>query len=110
MVFFQKKFKVHNSSITGRLKYLKDGVETVVPAGSFVPFEIEPTYNRIGTVTVNAGGEFELRLRSEYKYDWDTDNVLFQFSEGGKVYEITFDSLRELVNHEGDIVMHCHHE
>ena len=110
VVFFQKKFKVHNSSITGRLKYMKDGVETAVPAGSFVPFEIEPTYNRIGTVTVNAGGEFELRLRSEYKYDWDTDNVLFQFSEGGKVYEITFDSLRELVNHEGDIVMHCHHE
>lgn len=105
VVFFQKKYNVHNSSIKGVLKYMKDGVETVVPAGSFVPFEIEPTYNRIGTVTVSEGGQFELRLRSEYKYDWDTDNVGFQFSDGGKVYEFTFDSLRELFNHEGDILL-----
>ena len=56
-----------------------------------------PTYNRIGTVTVDASGQFELRLRSEYKYDWATDDVKFQFTdEQGVIYEKTFDSLSAL--------------
>lgn len=97
VIFYEKVFKVQNSSITGMLQFRKDGTSVQdVPAGSFVPFEVEPTYNRIGTVTINSAGAFELRLRSEYEYDWATDNVKFQFTYDGKTYEKTFGSLSSL--------------
>ena len=105
VVFYQQKFRIQNSSITGVLKYMKDGVALPVPAGSFVPFEVLPTYNRIGTVTVNENGAFELRLRSEYRYDWNTDDVKLQFSIEDQVYEVEFGSLRELFGHQGEIVL-----
>jgi hypothetical protein len=77
-----------------------------VPEGSFVPFEVEPTYNRIGTVSVHDGGAFEVRLRSEYKYDWNTDNVKLQFiDDAGQVYEKVFDSISALYSSLGDPVI-----
>jgi hypothetical protein len=81
-------------------------VETI-PSGSFVPFEMLPTYNRIGTVTIGTSGQFELRLRSEYKYDWATDDVKFQYIDGnGVVYEKTFGSLSALkASLDGQIIL-----
>ena len=110
VVFNQETFKVQNSSITGTLKYRPTGGSGVVavPAGSFVPFEVEPTYNRIGTITVGASGAFELRLRSEYEYDWNTDNVKFQFKdENGAIYEKTYGSLNAFYSSlsQGDIIL-----
>lgn len=110
VVFNQETFKVQNSSITGTLKYRPSGGSGVVavPAGSFVPFEVEPTYNRIGTITVGASGAFELRLRSEYEYDWNTDNVKFQFKdENGAIYEKTYGSLNAFYSSlsQGDIIL-----
>lgn len=97
VVFYEKTFKVQNNSIVGKIAYKSGSEEVEIPAGSFVPFEMLPTYNRIGTLTVGASGEFELRLRSEYKYDWATDDVKFQFTDGnGVIYEKTFDSLSAL--------------
>ena len=99
VVYYQKKFNILNSSITGRLQFRKDGTTvTNVPAGSFVPFEALPSYNRIGTIAVeDAAGTFELRLRSEYEYSWNTGNVKFQYTdENGKIYEKTFTSLSAL--------------
>ena len=99
VVYYQKKFKVQNSSITGRLQFRKDGVAvTNIPAGSFIPFEALPSYNRIGAVAVeDASGTFELRLRSEYEYSWNTGNVKFQYTdENGNIYEKTFTSLSAL--------------
>ena len=97
VVYYQKKFKVQNNSITGKIVYRPKGSDTVIniPAGSFVPFEMLPTYNRIGTMTIGDEGNFELRLRSEYKYDWTTDAVKLQYIDAGtgKVYEKTFGSL-----------------
>ena len=107
VVFYEKTFRIQNNSIFGKLSYRSpDGVMDV-PAGSFVPFEMLPTYNRIGTVTVGASGQFELRLRSEYKYDWATDDVKFQFTdEDGAIYEKTFDSLSALnVSLDGQIIL-----
>ena len=105
VVFYQKKFRVQNSSMTGVLQYRKDGNVINIPAGSFVPFEMEPTYNRIGTVAVQDGGQFELRLRSEYRYDWLTDKVKFQYVEGGIVYEQTFNNLNTLNDVSGPIIL-----
>ena len=107
VVFYEKTFKIQNNSIVGKLAYRSASGVTAVPAGSFVPFEVLPTYNRIGTVTIGASGEFELRLRSEYKYDWATDDVKFQFTdENGVIYEKTFDSLSALnASLEGQIIL-----
>ena len=79
-----------------------------VPYEAFVPFEMKPTYNRIGTVTVEQNGQFELRLRKEYKYDWTTDAVKFQFTGGGVVYEkefISLNSLYETLNSNTTIIL-----
>ena len=107
VVFYKKTFNVLNSSITGTLQIRKDGVVEDIPAGSFVPFEVLPTYNRIGTVTVGTAGEYELRLRSEYKYDWDTDKVKFQYVDKatGVVYEKEFATLKALYSSTGPIIL-----
>lgn len=98
VVYYKKVFKIQNKSITGILQYRDKATGEIknVPYEAFVPFEMKPTYNRIGTVTVGQNGEFELRLRKEYKYDWTTDAVKFQFTEGGVVYEKEFASLSAL--------------
>jgi len=108
VVYYPKRFRVQNASITGHLFYMKDGVKTPVPAGSFVPFESLPSYNRIGTIALGDQGQFELRLRSEYKYSWDTGVVKFQYTEGEKVYEREYLSLSALyddIENGNDIVM-----
>lgn len=109
VVYHQKKFKVQNKSITGNIAYRSESTNKVeaIPSGSFVPFEMLPTYNRIGTVTIGTSGQFELRLRSEYKYDWATDDVKFQYIDGnGVVYEKTFGSLSALkASLDGQIIL-----
>lgn len=105
VVFYQKRFRIHNSSMTGVIQYRKDGEVVNVPAGAFIPFEVDPTYNRIGTVTVGENGQYELRLRSEYKYDWVMDKVKFQFVDGGQVYEKQFGSLSALNSSTGPIIL-----
>ncbi len=105
VVFYRKKFRVQNKSIAGRLQYRKDGVLTDIPAGSFVPFEADPTYNRIGTVTVRDEGQYELRLRGEYRYDWNTDKVKFQFIDGNVTYEKIFASLNALYSSDGPVIL-----
>ena len=94
VVYYQKRFRIQNESMTGRIQY---GDNIDIPAGSFVPFEVTTSYNRIGTIAIGSNGTFELRLRSEYKYDWQTDQVKFQYADdSGKTYECVFTSLKEL--------------
>jgi hypothetical protein len=102
VVYNQKRFKVQNASITGKIFYMKNGVKTAVPAGSFVPFESLPSYNRIGTIALGDQGAFELRLRSEYKYSWDTGMVKFQYTEGTSVFEKEYYSLSALYEELAD--------
>lgn len=48
-------------------------------------------------MSITEDGQFELRLRSEYKYDWNTDNVKLQFTDAdGVKYEKVFDSIAML--------------
>lgn len=97
VIYYEKVFRINNSSIEGTIQYNDGGVLKDVPANSFVPFEMLPTYNRIGVVTVHDNGEFEIRLRSEYKYDWNLDDIKFQFTdEAGNTYETEYSSLDEL--------------
>lgn len=99
VIYYEKKFRLHNSSLTGTMQFRNKatGAVTAVPASSFVPFEVFPTYNRIGTVSLGEGGSFELRLRDEYEYDWNTDDVKFQYAASdGTIYEKVYGSLSSL--------------
>ena len=100
VVFFSKTFNVTNELIAGTIKYGEGNNVKNVPAGAFVPFEVYPTYNRIGSMTIGSNGQYELHLRSEYRYNWNTDDIKLQYVEtaGGveKIYEASFDSLAEL--------------
>ena len=100
VVFNTKTFNVTNELITGRIQYGEAGSEKDVPAGSFVPFEVLPTYSRIGSMTIGQNGQYQLHLRGEYIYNWNTDDIKFQYVEkigdNETIYEASFSSLAEL--------------
>ena len=107
VVYTEEIFRVQNNSITGKIAYQPTNSSAKpIPAGSFVPFEMLPTYNRIGTVTIGNDGSFELRLRNEYKYDWTTDDVKLQYIDAdGNIYEKVFDNLRAVYSSVGTIIL-----
>ena len=93
VVFFDKTFKVSNTPISGTLKYGTNNV----PRSAFVSFERTRNNSRIGSVTVTADGQYELRLRKEYTFNWYTDEVEFQYeASDGKTYRKTYQSLANL--------------
>lgn len=95
VVFYEKTFNIFNEAITGQITYGASNIS--VPADAFVPFEVLPTYNRIGAMTMKTDGHYELHLRAEYRYNWDTDDIKLQYvDENGVVYEKTFESLKDL--------------
>ena len=100
VVFNTKTFNVTNELITGRIQYGEAGSEKDVPAGSFVPFEVLPTYSRIGSMTIGQNGQYQLHLRGEYIYNWNTDDIKLQYVEkigdNETIYEVSFNSLAEL--------------
>ena len=59
-------------------------------------------------MTIGADGRYELHLRGEYRYNWNTDDIKLQYVEtaGGveRVYEAAFDSLAELYSQK-DILL-----
>ncbi|MDE5760219.1 MAG: hypothetical protein K2I11_04540, partial [Bacteroides sp.] len=87
-------FRVNNRSITGTLKYRKaDDAVSDVPARTFVPFERVSNNSRIGAVTVPTDGTFDLRLRKEYEFNWNTDRVEFRCEIDGVTYRAEVASL-----------------
>ena len=93
VVFFDKTFTVSNTPISGTLKYA--GAD--VPRNAFVSFERTRNGSRIGSVTVTADGQYELRLRKEYTFNWYTDEVEFHYEDtDGNVYHKTYTNLAAL--------------
>lgn len=93
VVFFDKTFKVSNTPIRGTLKYGTNNV----PRSAFVSFERTRNNSRIGSITVTDDGQYELRLRKEYTFNWYTDEVEFQYeASDGKTYRKTYQSLADL--------------
>lgn len=95
VVFFDKTFKVSNTPIRGTLTYGTNGLS--VPRSAFVSFERTRNGSRIGAITVTADGQYELRLRKEYTFNWYTDEVEFHY-EGtdGTMYHKTYQNLAAL--------------
>lgn len=96
VVYYQKKFNVTNNPLKGTIRFGTESSNQPVPTDSFVPFEVLPTFNRIGVMSINGNGIYELFLRKEYKYNWTTDDVKLQYVSDGVVYEKQFESLSEL--------------
>lgn len=93
VVYYTKTFKIQNEAIEGFLTYGTGS--TPVPSGTFVPFSTNDG-TRIGVVTVGDSGSFELRLRAEYEFDWNTTPVKFECKIGENEYKKEFSSLAAL--------------
>lgn len=98
VVYFSKSYDVTNLPVAGSLKYRDaSGVEHAVPRNAFVSFERTRNNSRIGSITVTADGQYELRLRKEYVFNWYTDEVEAIYSAAdGKTYRCKFNSLASL--------------
>lgn len=106
VVFYSKTFRVTNSSMGGNIYYTDEsGSRQPIPSGAFVAFERVSNSSRIGAVTVTADGQYELRLRKEYTFDWYANPVQFHYELGGKVYHCTYESLSDLFGSQENVVL-----
>lgn len=107
VVYYRKTFKLNNNSIKGSIKYgdTQSSTLTNVPARSFVPMERTYDNTRIGSMTVTADGQYELRLRAEYDFNWYTDEIQFEYTKGDTVYHVKFASLNDLVSSKGLVLV-----
>lgn len=101
IVYYDKTFRVTNESIRGNIVYEvenADGTVSQVPVPDdlFVAFERVTNSNRIGSVTMTADGQFELRLRKEYPLNWLGYPVAFHFEHGEHIHHAQYASLAEM--------------
>ena len=94
--FFEKRFKVSNGLINGRIQYDDDGTLRDVMSDAFVSFSVKKSGVRIGSMHIAADGEFTLNLRAEYEFSWTEDEILLSYIHNSKVYEATIQSLDAL--------------
>ena len=100
VVYYSKSFNIQNTPMTGTLTM----GDAPVPAGTFVPFSSEDG-TRIGVVTVQENGEFELRLRAEYSFTWENTPVKFEAKIDGTEYKAEFSSLKVLASSLANPIM-----
>ena len=106
VVFYSKTFRVTNKSMGGNIYYEDEsGNRQPILSGEFVAFERVSNSSRIGAVTVTEEGQYELRLRKEYTFDWYTNPVQFHYELNGKVYHCTYESLSDLFGSQGNVVL-----
>lgn len=105
VVYYSKTFRVSNSPIEGRIVY-DDGIRNPVPEDAFVSFERVRNGSRIGSMTVNYGGNYELMLRGEYEFNWYADPVEIKYTAGdGKKYHAVYNSISELFGNSDTIIL-----
>ena len=106
VVFDTETFSVANAPISGTIQYRAEDGLHYVPANGFVSFERTRNNSRIGSLTiVDKDGDYELRLRKEYEFNWYSDEVELRYEDdGGNVYTATYPNLNTL-NGSPDIVL-----
>lgn len=106
VVFGTETFSVANTPISGTIQYRAGDDLHYVPANGFVSFERTRNNSRIGSLTiVDKDGDYELRLRKEYEFNWYSDEVELRYEDdGGNVYTATYPNLNTL-NGSPDIVL-----
>ena len=105
VVYYAKTFKVRNKAITGTIQYNDGATVRNVPKDAFVAFARTKDGVRIGSIEVTADGRYSLNLRSEYEFNWNMDEVEFDFTIGGVDYDCKMNSLNELFN-SPNVVLH----
>lgn len=98
VVFDTETFSVANAPISGTIQYRAAEGPQDVPANGFVSFERTRNNSRIGSLTIVDGeGQYELRLRKEYEFNWYSDEVELRYEDGGgNVYTATYPNLNTL--------------
>lgn len=106
VVFDTETFSVANTPISGTIQYWAEDGLHYVPANGFVSFERTRNNSRIGSLTiVDKDGDYELRLRKEYEFNWYSDEVELRYEDdGGNVYTATYPNLNTLFG-DPDIVL-----
>lgn len=106
IVYLEKVFNVSNNLITGSIKYGEsEGTAVDIPKSGFVSFASRQTEYRIGSMVMVADGQYSLKLRSEYNYNWYNDAVEIRYvTDSGEAYSLIVNSLRELYENR-DIVL-----
>ena len=106
VVFDTETFSVANAPISGTIQYRAAEGPQDVPANGFVSFERTRNNSRIGSLTIVDGeGQYELRLRKEYEFNWYSDEVELRYEDdGGNVYTATYPNLNTLYE-SPDIVL-----
>lgn len=101
VVYQSKTFNVQNTPIAGKITYSEENSEEQkqLPDKAFVSFTRVNNTSRIGAIVVSNDGSsstFELRLRKEYEFSWQNDEVQLYYSvpqdnieEDGKTYKVT---------------------
>ena len=94
--FFDKRFKVTNRLIEGRIQYY-DGANNVdIPVDAFVGFATAKNGVRIGSMSIVANGRYALNLRAEYDFDWEDDQIKIDYIKDGVVYGAIIESMDKL--------------
>ena len=103
VVYQSKTFNVQNTPIAGKITYSEENSaeQNPLPDKAFVSFTRVNNSSRIGSIVVSNDGSsstFELRLRKEYEFSWQNDEVQLYYSipqqsietdDEGKRYKVT---------------------
>ena len=85
VVYWEKRFSVDTKHLTGKIYYVKDGMQQPIPKDAFVAFVRLRTGARIGVVAITENGKFELNLRDEYQFAWEDDSIDFYYTDANNV-------------------------
>lgn len=97
VIFSDESFTIANTPITGTIEFSEDGKSySPVPKDGFVTFEVEGGSPRIGSMTITEDGKYTLRLRKEYRYDWERTKIWVHYRVDDKIYHADVNSLKEL--------------
>ena len=99
ITYYDKKFRVRNNLIKGTIQF-KDAAGNIhyVPKDAFVSFVRKLTNTRIGSITVNEAGKYQLNLRKEYTFYWTNEEIEFNYKDrtSGISYDLKVPSLDAL--------------
>ena len=97
VVYDKAIFNISNAPISGTITYGADASnQSNVPAGAFVVFELTRNNSRIGSLSVAGNGEYALKLRPEYDFNWSDDEIEITYENGGNYYSKKFNGLNSL--------------
>lgn len=105
VVFWDKTFHVDTRNMMGRIAYKRNGQLIPVPRDAFIAFVRMRTGARIGVVTIQQDGIFELNLREEYRFEWKDDPIDFYYKDpDGNVYSWVYEVDGEQVDTDLDFL------